>query len=92
MRRGQPIPGIHRRIAGCAAQDASLTVIDGIEAAHRWPGMPGGVLIGRIEHDLGLELPADPEVLRGDDDVCGRRAARAVPARFWVTDIVMAAR
>ena len=60
---GEPLAGIHRRIAGGADQDASLTVAGALEMAHRWPDMPGGLIVGGIEHDLGLELPAGPQVL-----------------------------
>src|SRR3984957_1788004 len=61
--RGQPLPGIHGRIAGGAGQDASRTVVDGAEMTHRRPDMPGGLSAGNIEHDPGLELPAGPQVL-----------------------------
>jgi hypothetical protein len=61
--RRQPLPGVHRRIAGGADQDASLRVAGALETAHRRPDIPGDLIIGSIEHDLGLELPTDPQVL-----------------------------
>ena len=60
--RGQPLSGVHRRIAGGAGQYASA-VVGAVEAAHRRPDIPGDLIAGSIEHDLGLELPASPQVL-----------------------------
>src|SRR5271169_5216988 len=61
--RGQPLPGIHRRIAGGADQDASLAVAGALETAHRRPDIPADLIVWSIEHDLGLELPAGSQVL-----------------------------
>jgi hypothetical protein len=61
--RGQPLPGIHRRIAGGAGQDASLTVAGALETAHRRPDIPGDLIAGGIENDLGLVFPAGPQML-----------------------------
>jgi len=60
---GQPLTGIHGRIAGGTGQHASRAVVDGAEMAHRRPDIPGSLLAGSVEHDLGLELPAGAQVL-----------------------------
>ena len=44
--RGQPFPGIHRRIAGGAGEDASLTVAGALKTADRRPDIPGGLIVG----------------------------------------------
>src|SRR5579864_6235336 len=61
--RGQPFSGVHRWIAGGAGQHASGAVVAAAEAAHRRPDIPGDLIAGSIEHDLGLELPSSPQVL-----------------------------
>src|ERR1039457_3673425 len=61
--RGQPLPGIHRRIAGGAGQHTSGAVAGAVEAAHRRSDVPGDLIAGSIEGDPGLELPSSPEVL-----------------------------
>src|SRR5579859_433716 len=66
--RGQPFPGVHGRVAGGAGQDASVTA-GGFEASHRRADIPGDRIAGSLEHDLGLELPADRQMLLQQIDV-----------------------
>jgi hypothetical protein len=54
--RGQPLPGIHRRIAGGANQDASLTVAGALETAHRRE--LADEITARLHAMFGFEKPS----------------------------------
>jgi hypothetical protein len=78
--------------------------VGGFEASHRWADIPGDRVAGSLEHDLGLELPADRQMLLQQIDVVhvigwaellagyGSRPAAIVPCRSPCRDRVTGVR